>query len=486
MLPAEILQQVSRITRSRWFASSKRLPNFLNYVVGQTLEDKGKNIKQYSIAVDVYDRPSSFDPKADPIVRIEAGRLRRALRKYYQVDGQNDDIMVDIPLGTYVPTFEYLNEDQGASHKALPTTVKSDELISSPVVAVFPFVNRGKDEFNFLTNGLGEELTAELSRCMDLDVIAFNSTARISESSQNTVVNASYLGANFAISGTIRNSGSRIRISVHLIDVDNEKQIWAEKFDADFVPENIFQIEDELISQILARVSDSYGAISREMCSRADSYRVSEPSVYLSILRYLDYQLTLDPNTFHKCISELESATEIAPKTATVWAMLSQMFLDSFVFCYGDIPDAREKALLYANRAVTLDRQCQHAQHAMAYACMINHDRDGLIDATKNMLGINPKSAFMQGAGSFWYCVAGEHEKGMELFANCYRLNPFLPSWLHAGPFFSFPRKKEFDQALFHAKEFHHQFLVKYQNMHYQGCGTETLLHEHLLLLLLK
>lgn len=453
-IPAsELTDQLARITKSKYFASSRRLPDFLNYVVEQTISGNSRKIKQYPIAIEVYDRPSTFDPKSDPLIRIEAGRLRRALRKYYDVEGQYDPILIEIPVGSYRPRFEYISNSPDYRYNNSIQSSSTSSTFAPPVIAVFPFLNQGDKHYDYLVNGIGEELTGELSLCNDMDVIAFNSTVHTTGSSPDIMANAASLGANFAISGTLRNSGNSFRFNINLFDVESKKQLWKERFEAELIPEKLFQMEDTIVSHVLARITDSYGIIFRKMCSRADSYRVTEQSAYLAILRYLDYQLSLSPESYKKCMASLQSATEKEPNSATVWAMLSQMYLDAVVFGYDDVPDARRNGLLYASRAISLDCRCQYAQHAMAFACMISHDRQGMIKAADRIMEINSNSAFMQGAASFWYCIAGDYKKGMQLYRASTRLNPFFPSWLHAGPYFYYLSKGDYEHALYHANE---------------------------------
>src|SRR3990170_5361623 len=78
-----IREQLHRILRSGPFAQSQRRQRFLEYVVNETLAGRGHRLKGYTIAREVFDRPEEFDPNLDPIVRMEAARLRDRLREYY-------------------------------------------------------------------------------------------------------------------------------------------------------------------------------------------------------------------------------------------------------------------------------------------------------------------------------------------------------------------------------------------------------------------
>ena len=100
---------VSRVLASEGFANSKRLQRFLAYIVEKTLAGQVDDVKEYNIALAVFDREQSFDPRLDSIVRVEARRLRQQLAAYYQRDGLLDPVVIDLPRGGYVPVFQTRN-----------------------------------------------------------------------------------------------------------------------------------------------------------------------------------------------------------------------------------------------------------------------------------------------------------------------------------------------------------------------------------------
>ena len=104
---AEVRAALERIAKSPQLRGAPRLVAFLRYVVERTLEGRASEIKSYTIAVEALAREPSFDPQIDPIVRVEAGRLRHALARYYGGDGRDDPILIDFPRGSYVPVFRH-------------------------------------------------------------------------------------------------------------------------------------------------------------------------------------------------------------------------------------------------------------------------------------------------------------------------------------------------------------------------------------------
>src|SRR4029453_1334620 len=97
---------LEKILASAVFASSPRMSRFLKFVVEQTLEGKAGQIKEYVVAIEVFDKPDDYDPKADSTVRTEASKLRSRLGRYYETAGREDPVVISIPKGTYAATFE--------------------------------------------------------------------------------------------------------------------------------------------------------------------------------------------------------------------------------------------------------------------------------------------------------------------------------------------------------------------------------------------
>ena len=100
-----VREQLHKIVASRTFRQSKRLVRFLSFIVERALLGQGGQINEYLVGVEVYERPASFDPHTDTIVRTEARRLRSKLHDYYDDEGRDDLILVDVPKGAYAPRF---------------------------------------------------------------------------------------------------------------------------------------------------------------------------------------------------------------------------------------------------------------------------------------------------------------------------------------------------------------------------------------------
>lgn len=97
--------QLEKILASEQFAHAERLSRLLRFVVEETLHGDSGGLKEYNLGISVFDRDASYDPRTDPIVRVEAGRLRSKLAEYYTSNGGQDTIRIDLPKGSYCPVF---------------------------------------------------------------------------------------------------------------------------------------------------------------------------------------------------------------------------------------------------------------------------------------------------------------------------------------------------------------------------------------------
>src|SRR5437763_3481614 len=101
--------QLGKILASPIFANSPRMSRFLRFVVETTLDGNGQRIKEYVIAIEVFEKADDYDPQADSTVRTEASKLRSRLARYYDTEGRDDEIGITIPKGSYVPQFAERN-----------------------------------------------------------------------------------------------------------------------------------------------------------------------------------------------------------------------------------------------------------------------------------------------------------------------------------------------------------------------------------------
>lgn len=141
--PAEIEQELGRVLASSAFSRPRRLSRLLRHLVEHTLQGKEDCLKETLLGIEVFDRGRDFDPKADPIVRIDARRLRARLTQYYADEGATDPVLIVLEPGSYVPSFRR-REEQDAKPEFLPLsscTRHSVAVLPLPTSAISPNTN---------------------------------------------------------------------------------------------------------------------------------------------------------------------------------------------------------------------------------------------------------------------------------------------------------------------------------------------------------
>lgn len=130
----EIRAALERMVASESFQTCPRLAAFLRFVIEATLRGESGHLKGYTIAVEALGRRGDFDPQQDPIVRVEAARLRRVIQHYYAGPGARDVLVIDVPRGRYVPTFRYRRVAQANPESPLP----GDAFFAAGTIRVVP------------------------------------------------------------------------------------------------------------------------------------------------------------------------------------------------------------------------------------------------------------------------------------------------------------------------------------------------------------
>jgi TolB-like protein/Flp pilus assembly protein TadD len=241
--------QLQRVLASPEFANAERMRRFLQLCVSEALDGRAAHLKEYTIGISVFDRPPSFDPGMDPIVRVEARRLRAKLEKYYSGEGRGDRIVIELPKGRYAAQFRRRDEAARSSPQQTNT------------IAVLPFQNLSPSpDGRYFSDGLTWELIHQLTRIGGLSVVAWNSAEQVRES-PNALAAAARLKAGSVLTGSVRQSGGRLRIIAQLIDGATGVYLWSETYDREL--QDIFAIEDDIARAIVSHLRARLATDSR-------------------------------------------------------------------------------------------------------------------------------------------------------------------------------------------------------------------------------
>lgn len=246
-----IYQQLQKIFIDPFFSKSDILRRFLLFIVDQTLLGHESWLKEYTIGVKVLNKPTNFKPQENGIVRIHAGRLRRALHNYYDSSGAFDPIQISVPKGSYVPVFNVMADTE--CYKKISGYDQKKSRGAAPVVAVIPFQHIKNNPLeNFLAEGLGLQLSDALMQQKKFSVIAYYTMHNLCEKLSNITTIAASVGAQYLITGNIQSLENRVRIHIQMINAHTNQQISSWMHEAKLTAENIFELQDEIVQLIIS------------------------------------------------------------------------------------------------------------------------------------------------------------------------------------------------------------------------------------------
>ena len=444
-----IRNELNLILLNPAFKSSGILSGFLKFVVNETLAGRQQEIKEFSIGVNVLSRNSSFNPQLDPSVRIHAGRLRGALNEYYHVAGKTDLIRIEIPKGSYIPLFhsQIKKENDKIGEKINPAR-------NRPVVAVLPFRNISKDSSrDFFADGLGEQLSTDLTQFHDIAVISYYSSRYAGGKTPDIKEAANLLGAKYIVTGSIQNDNKHLKVWVQLILGESGEQLWAKSFERNNSASGLFEIQNEIVKSILKAIGGYYGVIFRDVLQAPHTNHTNGIAIYDAIFWYYYYQKVYTIEVFQKTVTALEAAVKADPNYALAWAMLGELYLDGKANEFKKMDDPAAEGLKCALRAIQIDPNCQHAYQSLAWAYLFYHNREESLKAVDQCIAINPNAADMVGGMGFVLICAGEFERGFQLLNDSMLHNRYGPWWFNLGFGFYFLHKKDYREALHWAEK---------------------------------
>ncbi len=246
-------QELDRILRSRSFARSERLKKFLEFLVKKRYSENYDDLKEYTLGVEVYGRGPAFDPRIDSIVRVEAHRLRLRLSAYYQCEGRDNPIRIDIPVGTYAPVLIERRAQKVAEAQTIPAP-RDPEF---PTIVVLPFLSIAPDAATrYFSDGLTEELIDVLANFHSLRIVARTSAWEFKGKGLDIRRIGKLLNVEAVLEGSVRFWDARFRITAQLSQASTGYHIWSHTYEKD-AKAGAFKLQAELARVIAKAVSES-------------------------------------------------------------------------------------------------------------------------------------------------------------------------------------------------------------------------------------
>jgi adenylate cyclase len=483
--------QLGRILNSAPFAQSQRRKRFLEYIVNETLAGRGERLKGYNIAVEVFGRPESFDAAVDPLVRIEAARLRDKLREYHEGEGQNDPIRIDLPKGGYAPHIEFRQtgakvEEPTRPSRHLWTVLAAFALLLAlgalgawlyrdrrapdsgetteqaakttpaniPAIAVLPFTNlSGDPKQDYFSDGLTEDILTELSRAHDLRVIARNTTFQYKDKPVDVGRIGRELSAQYLLEGSIQRSDNDLRVTAQLIDTEAGTHIWADRYDREL--SDVFLVRDEIVNQIVGKIAGSYGAIEHAEVKFATRKSPEQIKAYDLVLRARDaIQFDWTKETFSQAEGLLREAISLDPSNEQARRELAWFGVMGWVFRLDDPPVPTDEIVTHAEKAVQLDPADARAHMVAASAYFFTKDLGQFTREANQALQLAPYDAEIIATLACMISAAGDHERGVALAEKANAINADAATgWYHSTVYTADYLRGDYKHALEVAKQ---------------------------------
>jgi adenylate cyclase len=445
-----VRKQLRRILAIPEFQRSPMLRDFLNFIVGKTLAGQAREIKAYTVAIQVLGRRADFDAGKDPIVRILAGRLRRVLERYYLTQGRQDPVRIDIPKGAYVPRFQEIRRDEPSS-AADPVLARP----AGPAVAVMPLLNlTGDRQQEFFTDGLAEELTSELARYQDLKVIAYQSTLHWKGKGHDVREVGRDLGVRFLVEGSVRKAAKTVKIAIHLIDALNGQSLWGEQYCRELKADTLIALQEEIARQVVARMGDLYGVIPQTLSRESRKKPPEALETYEAILRFYHHITIMSPQTFAESLMALEQAVDRDPESGLAWSLLAFLCTESYSLQLGPMDSPLERAWLAAHKGTVQEPENQVVRAAQAHVHFFRNERELFLSEAEAALALNPNAPVPIAFLGWLLALYGEWERGLAILKKGMELNPHYPGWLHMAPFFNLYLQERYEEADQEARAF--------------------------------
>jgi non-specific serine/threonine protein kinase len=319
-----------------------------------------------------------------------------------------------------------------------------------PWIAVLPLKNQSADpELESFADGLADDITTGLSRFSYLHVVARHSALRFKEAAGTDVRQVGLeLGARYVLEGAVRKSGTALRVNIQLLDAQTGTHLWAESFDRNLGDSAIFDIQDAITDQVVGVIADPFGVLTRSMTAPIASKPPEELTPYEAVLRFFLYLQRVSAEDHLVARAALERAVELEPGNTDAWVGLTITLLDEDRHAFNPRPDALDRALAAAQRAVDTDPASQLAHFALAHAYYYRKDLGAFRSAAERAINLNLRDSYSMAMLGILIGYSGDWERGVELTTAAMELNPHHPGWYRFTTFFNQYRQGHYAEAL--------------------------------------
>lgn len=311
-----------------------------------------------------------------------------------------------------------------ASPEPLAADGAPAETSHQPALAVLPLANLvANPTEDYLADGITEDITTALSKNRWLTVVARNSSFGFRGSTESIAVIGAKLGADYVVTGSVRKAGSRVRVSIQVVDAATESNVWSERFDRDLI--DIFDLQDEITEVVAARIESELGlSEQRKAVRRPRKNRGAWDLYQLGTSEF--YKFTPDSN--RRCQEFLRQSIALDPELPSAHSRLAYAIVLSMIYFDADpAPSLLDEALATARRALALDNQDANGYFSIGRVHLARCEYDLAIAALEKAIELNPCLAVSHCGLGDSLAYEGRLDEAIAQFDIAMRLSPHDP-----------------------------------------------------------
>jgi adenylate cyclase len=497
----QVKAELARVLGSSVFAQAGRSTEFLRFVVEETLAGRADRLKGYTIAIEVFGKPPEFDAQTDPLVRVEAGRLRRRLIEYYHGDGRDDSVRIALPKNGYAPTFGAIPIETApaaapsasklrrrkrslllrgavlgsivataaalltwfalyrgappAPAPALSSITAAARAHAGPVSAVgprllvLPVENLSGDaSLDAVAAGTTEEVIRAL---VAFNIFATASTTGHALETADLFALRKEFDAGYVLTGSVRSANGALRFTLRLVDTEVGTQLWSRAFDEQADHGDAITMEERIGLTTAEVLSSPFGPVYGHEIARTAGRPIRDLDPYECLLRFYEYTRFFDPMGHADSLQCLQRAVKGEPRFAPAWSALGVLYLHEHLYGYSPQPDRApplDRALEAVRTSLDIDGSGRVAAVTLAGIRLASGDRrafEAAVERPLNTKPLHPAAALLLG---YLLIESGDWQRGKPLLDDASPLTTNVPGWANIGYAFGYLEMHDYAQAL--------------------------------------
>ncbi|HMD50661.1 MAG TPA: hypothetical protein VKG79_16230 [Bryobacteraceae bacterium] len=455
--PESIRLALDKILASPGFVNADRLTRFLRYTVEETLSGQTDKLKETLLGIEVFNRKPTYDPRVDAVVRTEAVKLRARLRDYYDSEGREDELIIDLPKGGYVPAFRFREKiaetpppaaletyDHTRRQRDWRPILAGAAIVAVLAVAIFlttrarrhaapgavgpevasiavlPFADLSPDrDQEYFCDGMTEEIIDALAKVDGFRVVARTSSFAFKGKQQDIREIGKKLNVGAVLEGSVRKDGNLLRVTAQLNSVADGYHLWSQTYEREL--KDVFSVQDEIAKAIVNTLQLKLATPRRKRAENVEAYDLYLQGIY----HWNRWRI----EGAERGLQFFEQATQKDPKYAAAYAGIADSY--AWLGFFGNLPpsDAMPKARAAADQAIALDDTLAEAHTSLGYVkAFYDYDWPGAEREFLRAIQLNPGLADAHfGYGIVFLAPQGRGEEALREMLLARDLDPLSP-----------------------------------------------------------